>query len=417
MTKNTAILADKLGKQYRIGETVRYRTLRESIANLGRSSKKSKADMVWALRNLSLEIDKGDIVGIVGPNGAGKSTLLKLLAQITKPSEGKAEIYGRVGSLLEVGTGFHPELTGRENIYLNGAILGMSKQEIRGKFDEIVEFSGVGRYLDTPVKRYSSGMGVRLAFAVAAHLEPEILLIDEVLAVGDAAFQKRCLGKIQDVSKQGRTILFVSHQMAAIESLCNKGLVISGGNLVFSGTARESVEHYLAETSKSLQGGFADLDQLTVQHKGPRTYARLRKISLHNRAGNQTDVVRMGERASFRMTLDFKSTGDEFEFGVAITNLHDVALHYLISNWEGFQSVTSKGEHVIEVSLPAVHLFPGQYKVNAWVKRQRERYDDAVHGALGFKVLEGAITPNFAYFEGYSKNTQVYTPSDWRFVD
>jgi lipopolysaccharide transport system ATP-binding protein len=211
------------------------------------------ADVIWALKDVSFEVKHGEVLGIIGRNGAGKSTLLKLLSRIMEPTSGRAEIYGRVGSLLEVGTGFHPDLTGRENVYLNGTILGMRKSEVDRKFDEIVAFSEVEKFIDTPVKRYSSGMRVRLAFAVAAYLEPEILVIDEVLAVGDAAFQKKCLGKMQDVAGQGRTVLFVSHNMSAVLDLCTKGIVLSNGTLVHAGSARSSLEKYMDFASSESQ--------------------------------------------------------------------------------------------------------------------------------------------------------------------
>jgi len=240
---NIAISVENLGKCYQIGELENYYTLRDSLTNIikypfklisngGDVKKKSEIEYIWALKDVNFEVKHGEIIGIIGRNGAGKSTLLKVLSRITTPTEGRVKINGRVGSLLEVGTGFHPELTGRENIYLNGSILGMSKKEIERKFDEIVDFAEIEKFLDTPVKRYSSGMYVRLAFAVAAHMEPEILIIDEVLAVGDIAFQKKCLGKMDDVSKQGRTILFVSHNMTSINQLCEKSILLEEGQIV-----------------------------------------------------------------------------------------------------------------------------------------------------------------------------------------
>src|ERR1700693_4989791 len=213
----------------------------------------------WALKDVSFEVQEGEVLGIIGRNGAGKSTLLKILSRITEPTSGRITLRGRVASLLEVGTGFHPELTGRENIYLNGAILGMNRAEIRKKFDEIVAFAEVDRFLDTPVKRYSSGMYVRLAFAVAAHLEPEILIVDEVLAVGDAEFQKKCLGKMNEVSNGGRTVLFVSHNMAAVENLCQRGIVLERGRAVFDGSSKDAVHHYLTSFS-----GMPDSDGHTI---------------------------------------------------------------------------------------------------------------------------------------------------------
>lgn len=262
--KQIAIRVHELGKIYRIGEQqVAYRTIRETIMK-GLSSPIRKATSVfrgdaygasglkqdiWALRNISFEVKKGEVLGIIGRNGAGKTTLLKLLSRITEPSEGRAEVYGRVSSLLEVGTGMHPELTGRENIFLNGTILGMKRTEIKSKFDEIVDFSGVERFIDTPLKHYSSGMQVRLAFSIAAHMEPEILIVDEVLAVGDAEFQKKCMGKMGKVAESGKTVLFVSHNMAAVRTLCSKGLSLDKGRIVKQGDVNDIVDNYLKETS------------------------------------------------------------------------------------------------------------------------------------------------------------------------
>lgn len=266
--RNIALEIENVSKQYRLGEVgtgtlshdlnrlwAKIRGKEDPFLKIGESNdrtKKGNSDYVWALKDLNFQIEQGDAVGIIGRNGAGKSTLLKLLSKVTAPTTGNIKVNGRIASLLEVGTGFHPEMTGRENIYLNGAILGMTKREIKSKFDEIVDFSGVERYIDTPVKRYSSGMYVRLAFAVAAHLESEILIVDEVLAVGDAEFQKKCLGKMGDVSKgEGRTVLFVSHNMAAVKELCQSGIVMSNGQLLFQGTSLESVVEYQKNMNKA----------------------------------------------------------------------------------------------------------------------------------------------------------------------
>jgi lipopolysaccharide transport system ATP-binding protein len=255
-----AIRVDGLSKQYRIGAAPeKYRTLRDTLVRALkapfqrlRGRLPSANARIWALRDISFEVEQGQVLGIIGRNGAGKSTLLKVLSRVTEPTEGEVEIRGRVGSLLEVGTGFHPELTGRENIYLNGAILGMRRAEIERKFDEMVDFSGVEQFIDTPVKRYSSGMYLRLAFAVAAHLEPEILVVDEVLAVGDAEFQRKCLGKMDDVASQGRTVLFVSHNMSAILQLTREAILLEGGRMVRRGPTGEVVDEYLsADFSKS----------------------------------------------------------------------------------------------------------------------------------------------------------------------
>lgn len=273
---DTVIRVENLGKKYSLGskqEGERYTALRDVVANRAKEiARQFKAPYLkshpvdpeefWALKDVSFEIKQGDRVGIIGRNGAGKSTLLKILSRITEPTEGRIKIRGRVASLLEVGTGFHPELTGRENIYLNGTILGMSKAEIRRKFDEIVAFSEVEKFLDTPVKRYSSGMYVRLAFAVAAHLEPEVLVVDEVLAVGDAQFQKKCIGKMSDISREGRTVIFVSHNMAAIQKLCSKGIILDKGSLTIQGSPDQCVIEYLKSRDHiSRDGSFYAIDR------------------------------------------------------------------------------------------------------------------------------------------------------------
>ena len=257
-----AISADGLSKRYRIGQLhSSYGTLRESLVRvskkIARGPHRHHQEVIWAIRDISFDVPEGQVLGVIGRNGAGKSTLLKVLTRITTPTEGRAEIRGRVGSLLEVGTGFHPELTGRENVFLNGSVLGMKRKEISGKLREIVEFAGIERFMDTPVKRYSSGMYVRLAFAVAAHLEPEILLVDEVLAVGDAEFQRRCLGRMQDFGQSGRTVLFVSHNMQAIARLCDRTILLSNGEIELDGHSPDVVAHYLQAGHGS--GSFRDL--------------------------------------------------------------------------------------------------------------------------------------------------------------
>ena len=285
-----AVRVENLSKLYRIGQFGGYKTIRETLMDVVasplrrlrqtgdrrqeigqkteesglRSSVSGHGNFIWALKDVSFEVKHGEAVGIIGRNGSGKTTILKILSRITAPTEGRVEIYGRVGSLLEVGTGFHPELTGRENIYLNGAVIGMKKAEVERKFDEIVAFSEIEKFLDTPVKRYSSGMYVRLAFAVAAHLEPEILIVDEVLAVGDTAFQKKCLGKMSNVSKEGRTVLFVSHNMTAIRELCPKALLLNSGKLVFEGDSHETIANYLSTPAIAVETAVQSRPGVTI---------------------------------------------------------------------------------------------------------------------------------------------------------
>lgn len=300
---DTVIKVDNLGKMYRIGETIRHDTLRDAIGDFftrpfrSKDVKRENNDtIIWALKDVSFEVKRGEIIGIIGRNGAGKSTLLKVLSRITTPTEGKVEISGRIGSLLEVGTGFHPELTGRENIFLNGAILGMTKREIKTKFDEIVAFAEIEKFIDTPIKRFSSGMYVRLAFAVAAHLEPEILLVDEVLAVGDASFQKKCLGKMGDVAKEGRTVLFVSHNMAAISALCKKAITLKNGQMMTSVMeVNKAINSYLS----SLEDQTEDLS-VRKDRKGEGKI-RITGFGIFDRQGNKLNTLISGQYAEFRI--------------------------------------------------------------------------------------------------------------------
>jgi lipopolysaccharide transport system ATP-binding protein len=315
-----AVRVHNLGKQYYIGrKQVKYRTLRDTLADAfaapfrrvgkllrGQATGAAELDAtIWALRDVSFEVERGEVVGLIGRNGAGKSTLLKVLSRITEPTEGYAEIRGRVGSLLEVGTGFHQELTGRENIYLNGAILGMRRAEIDGKFDEIVDFAEVEKFIDTPVKHYSSGMRLRLGFAVAAHLEPEILLIDEVLAVGDAAFQKKCLNKMQDVGQQGRTVLFVSHNMPAITRLCPRTILLDGGRVLEDGPSYQVVGTYL---STGL-GTTADREWPELQRSPGDSVVRLRAVRVRTQDGQVAEAADIREPVGLEMVFDVLRPG------------------------------------------------------------------------------------------------------------
>ena len=329
MSTPPAILVDSLSKRYRLGSggsgPFTYQTLRDSISDatsaaFGRKRHDAdKADQpthIWALRDVSVTVGTGEVVGVIGRNGAGKSTLLKILSRITRPTSGRARLRGRIGSLLEVGTGFHPELTGRDNIYLNGAILGMSRAEIRRKFDDIVEFSGVSKFIDTPVKRYSSGMYVRLAFAVAAHLEPEILLVDEVLAVGDVAFQRQCLGKMQDISRSGRTILFVSHNMPAITRLCDRALLIAEGQLVEDGPADRVVAKYLAsEFCTSARREWPD-----AADAPGNDWLRLRSVRIVTEALETVEAADVRCPVGIEIGFDVLAQREPFVPGVSLVN-------------------------------------------------------------------------------------------------
>lgn len=302
--ENSIISIQNVSKEYSIGSS-RSASLRESLSQF--SKHKSSKETFFALKSISLEIQQGDVIGIIGKNGAGKSTLLKVLSQITKPSEGRIEISGRVASLLEVGTGFHPELTGRENIFLNGTILGMTRKEVKEKFDEIVTFSGVEQFIDTPVKHYSSGMYVRLAFAVAAHLEPEVLIIDEVLAVGDAEFQKKCLGKMKDVAKHGRTVLFVSHDLGAVSSLCNKGVYLKNGTIAFKGEINDVISAYTNDsTNDALATKIYSREDKFVEFDGSVDLLELSLINTNQKAITAVKVdEKIGIKIRYKLNRDF----------------------------------------------------------------------------------------------------------------
>jgi len=366
-----AIRAEKLSKKYTLGAAKdHYDTLRDYLVGSIRSLLKKEqyssqdGDIFWALKDLSLEIKKGEVVGIIGRNGAGKSTLLKILARITDPTSGVAEIHGRVGSLLEVGTGFHGELTGRENTYLNGAILGMTKKEIDRKFDEIVAFAEVERFVDTPVKHYSSGMYLRLAFAVAAHLEPEILLVDEVLAVGDLAFQRKCMGKMGDVAEQGRTILFVSHNIAAIESLCSTAYLLDNGQLVESGTTKTVVDAYLSSIST--------LGKTPLEHRTDRRgNGRLRctEIEFRSDEGVPTEVVQTGK--TLLISVAYASTSNavkNVEMSIDIFAQSGQCMLVLNTAIVGadFESVPGVGRFFCRVER--FPLSPGQYPITLFCR-------------------------------------------------
>lgn len=318
MSSEIAIRADGIGKRYRIGATQgigRYRSLREDIAGLAskRRAKGAERDF-WALSDVSFEIRRGETVGIIGRNGAGKSTMLKILARITPPTSGRGETVGRVGSLLEVGTGFHPELTGQENIMLSAAIIGMRRSEVLARFDEIVEFAGLAKFLETPVKRYSSGMYMRLAFSVAAHLEPEILLVDEVLAVGDASFQKKCLGRMEELSDTGRTVLFVSHSMTSVLRLCPRVILLDGGRLTADGTGSQVVEEYMGRGGGAAERTWPDIDAAPGDDR-----VKLRSVRVVNQHGEAAPEVDIREPVF--VEVDYVNLSDDEEFR-PFANLH-----------------------------------------------------------------------------------------------
>jgi len=350
LTVDLALRTHHLGKQYRLGTQASYGTLREAISHGFRSLMRIPTphqqddELFWALRDVSLEVRRGEVLGIIGRNGAGKSTLLKILAQITVPSCGYAEVFGRVGSLLEVGTGFHPELTGRENIMLYGAILGMSRAEVVDRFDEIVAFSEIDRFLDTPVKHYSSGMYVRLAFSVAAHLESEILLVDEVLAVGDIAFQKKCLAKAGDVASGGRTVLFVSHNMAAVQRICTAAILLDKGRVVCSGSVSEAIDKYLIA---------ADCTQLKWQKRSaPTTDAWIDAIEVYDARDQNTAVVTSASEPVTEITFTLGRAVRDLQISLDVLGPNDEVVFVSLPQDAGEVAPANPGQYRARVTLP-----------------------------------------------------------------
>lgn len=420
-----AIRVEGLGKRYRIGSRqASYSSLRESITDIfsapfRRAARIFRGDAhgaagldqdLWALRNISFEVKRGEVVGVVGRNGAGKSTLLKVLSRITEPTEGVGEIHGRVGSLLEVGTGFHPELTGRDNIYLNGAILGMRREEIQRKFDEIIDFAGVERFVDTPVKHYSSGMYLRLAFAVAAHLEPEILLVDEVLAVGDASFQKKCLGKMGEVASQGRTVLFVSHSMGAVQNLCQTGLVLATGGVVFHGPVDEAVRNYLSAD---------EVDVGVVDLTGVRTRigsgdVRLLRFWVEEEQGVPTESLAGGETGHF--VVEYETTDRrprrDMTFSLHINTLAGACISLVSNYFENVEFGEAPARGRIRISIPRLPLSAGRYVVDLNLAvHGGHTYADFLKSVAAFNVRDGDF-----YGTGRPGNTgaPVMLSSEWQ---
>jgi lipopolysaccharide transport system ATP-binding protein len=398
-----AIKAENLSKAYQLGEIgtgtlsrdierwlAKARGKEDPFLRIGEvndRSIKGSTDIVWSLKDINFEIQQGDAVGIIGRNGAGKSTLLKLFSRVTSPTTGNIKVKGRIASLLEVGTGFHPELTGRENIFLNGAILGMRKKEIERKFDEIVDFSGVERYVDTPVKRYSSGMYVRLAFAVAAHLESEILIVDEVLAVGDAEFQKKCLGKMNEVSKgEGRTVLFVSHNMAAVKQLCNKGILLKNGNLIFEGTELETVNYYqtIHDTNSSFQ------HQGLIETAPGNENIRILKFEVRPLKGSSISI---SSGVEFELTFYNDKSNINLDATFELKNLDEVVVFHngtLIT----VNNNSQQGIYKVTGMLTAFLLNAGKYTFNL-IFGQNQRYAlFAISNFLQFEVLNEASGSN-----------------------
>jgi len=412
-----AIKAEHLSKAYQLGDFgtgtisrdlermwARVRGKEDPFLKIGEvndRTQKGGSDVVWSLNDLSFDIEQGDAVGVIGRNGAGKSTLLKILSRVTSPTTGSVKIKGRIASLLEVGTGFHPELTGKENIFLNGAILGMRKAEIKRKFDEIVDFAGIERYIDTPVKRYSSGMYVRLAFAVAAHLESEILIVDEVLAVGDAEFQKKCLGKMGEVSKgEGRTVLFVSHNMGSIQNLCAKTMLMNKGRIEEFGKTEAVVNQYLSRKSESQDDYYRYGNQKVS----------LTSVSLGRPGTTENETFLLGDSAVLKINLTFKEDATDIEIGINIKNIYDELLSHLTNLDNGFKISGKKNEtKTVEIAIDALLFTPAQYKLDIFILEQGVIADANIE-CLYFSI-ENSIKSGRP--GGYPSHAKTFTPATW----
>jgi lipopolysaccharide transport system ATP-binding protein len=401
LDSNIAISVEGLSKRYLVGHLAagreRYTALRDVIGREAGNIVRRTLDLFrgghmvegddteefWALKDVSFQVKRGEVIGIIGRNGAGKSTLLKILSRITEPTAGRAVLRGRIASLLEVGTGFHPELTGRENIFLNGAVLGMSRAEVRRKFDEIVAFADVEKFLDTPVKRYSSGMYVRLAFAVAAHLEPEILAVDEVLAVGDAEFQKKCLGKMDDQAREGRTVLFVTHDMRRAAALCSRGILLRSGRVAEDGPMSQVIENYL---TKDLQRAAA-IDLTGRKDRTGTGEARFQSIALYS----GTQEARMfSVRTSFsqRLRIQVDSRIGPVSIITTIVTSDGIAVYQLMNTDDAQDWCPEAGSYTVSITTDRLPLYPGTYMIDLWLGDRNHQRVDYIPQAISFNVVQ-----------------------------
>lgn len=425
---NIAIQAENLGKKYKIGLLKqRHNTLRDHVVHgvhslfsfSGRqltpdAEKSVSSDTIWALKDVGFEVRQGDVLGIIGRNGAGKSTLLKILSRITSPTEGRVEINGRVGSLLEVGTGFHSELTGRENVYLSGAILGMKKEEIVRKFDEIVAFAEVEQFIDTPVKRYSSGMYMRLAFAVAAHLEPEVLIVDEVLAVGDADFQGKCIGKMGDVAHEGRTVLFVSHNTGAISNLCTTGMWLKNGRVELTGKISDVLGAYTKSLSAAGPAVTRSSRRTGAWKRTGDTVAYITKARLYDTTGRDCTSFSMGESIILEFDVKFYRSFPTVKLTLEINRIEmNMNVLHLQNDDCGLvvQSV-SEGERRFRVEIPNCLLYPTSYEISVCVWTPGSILD-YVEGVVSFSMVQSNVTKRTSTLSIH-KQAIFYTPSIWK---
>jgi lipopolysaccharide transport system ATP-binding protein len=412
MSSSPAISVRHISKRYQLGKAEKATLMGEAIVNrLKNPFKKKEYTEFMALNDVSFDIMKGDVVGVISRNGAGKSTLLKVLSRITQPTSGEILLYGRTGSLLEVGTGFHPELTGRENVFLNGTILGMSRTEIKREFDAIVDFAEVEQFLETPVKRYSSGMYVRLAFAVAAFLNPEILIVDEVLAVGDAEFQKKCLGKMHDVADQGRTVLFVSHNMAAVQNLCNRGIVLQSGRLIYDGNIETAIQHYRLQANRSEEEANGVYDLTKRDLRSGQSHI-IEHLEIRDFQGRLTDRIPMGTPLS--MKIDVNGLGRHHGSSLAVNFLTETGQRVSTVNtlMLPLQGRIIEGRSELTLQIDSLPLVPGIYGLEITVWHPNQGRLDAVEGQISLEIEDRDI-----YGTGVSVTSQdgvAFATGSWK---
>ncbi len=401
------IQVNELSKTYRLGGL----GLRSFIEDLKSSAKKfgvpvkenANSQRFKALDKVSFDIEEGEVVGIIGRNGAGKSTLLKILSRITEPSSGSARYTGRVASLLEVGTGFHGEMTGRENIFLNGSLYGLTRKEIASKVDSIIEFAQINEFIDTPVKRYSSGMFVRLAFAVASHLEPEILIIDEVLAVGDVDFQKRCISKMGEINKSGKTILIVSHNMATIGSFCTRCILIDKGKIIHDGSVDEGISKYLTLGRSGSQLGYWELKPKIQLPASSKQYSQIKSIEMLDNSNTRTHLLKCGMPFSILLELDILIETNYLDIGIAINRHDGIQMSLAISSWEGYSKKFTKGYHQLSVKFPKLPFFSGNYTLSVWTKESTSGVsDDSVQSPISFEIIDHNFNGHIFDFSAHS---------------
>ncbi len=424
MTNDVILKAENISKQYRLGQVGTgtlshdfnrwWHSIRGKedpylkVGDINNRATKGDSDYVWALKDINFEVKRGEVLGIIGKNGAGKSTLLKILSKVTSPTTGIIRSKGRIASLLEVGTGFNPELTGRENIFLNGAILGMTKKEIASKIDEIIEFSGCERYIDTPTKRYSSGMTVRLAFAVAAFLEPEILVVDEVLAVGDAEFQKKAIGKMQDISRQGgRTVLFVSHNMAAVKSLCTRGIVLQYGKIAYQGMIDESLDFYSSLSVEESKIGVQHIDNSKTILINSYT------VQCDNKDLVNGQSIYIGDQITINFDLKILEDISDFTIAMDVNNINQELVSHISNEDDGmvFKSL-KKGDNVkLAIKTAEILFVPGFYSINVWMGIGQVITLYTIHNFLHFYLEQGDFSKRTRAIPPHSK---VFLPTRWK---